>query len=224
MSRIKNLVLNFEDEGFSLRVDDLEIPDQGVTAFWGPSGSGKTTFFKTLIGLYQPENWSWKYKNIDLSKLSISDRHLGVVFQNHELFPHLTAEENILIVIRARYAKHDYDQAIKQCEFYKQRLKLEACWKTTAEKISGGEKQRVSLMRALLSQPRILLLDEPFSALDPESRHEARSLLKAVLQDVEVPVYLITHDRDDVTELAQTVIELKQGRIQKVGLTKNAIF
>lgn len=214
MSLIKNLNLHFESDLFDLKIDELEIPDQGVTAFWGPSGSGKTTLFKTLIGLYQPKDWSWIYKDISLHTMSLSDRRLGVVFQNYELFPHLTAEENIHLVIQARYCKEDWPKAFQQCEFFKTRLQLESCWKTKTEKISGGEKQRVSLLRALLSQPRLLLLDEPFSALDPHLRKEARTLLKSVLEEVNLPVYLITHDEADVEALAHMRIELERGRIR----------
>lgn len=214
MSVIKNLNLHFKSDSFDLKIDELEIPDQGVTAFWGPSGSGKTTLFKTLIGLYQPEGWSWNFKDIPLHTFSLADRRLGVVFQNYELFPHLTAEENVKLVIQSRYSKHEVSKANEQCESFKARLNLNACWKTKAEKLSGGEKQRVSLLRALFSQPRMLLLDEPFSALDPHLRKEARGLLKSVLAEFNFPVYLITHDEADVEALAQHRIELENGRIK----------
>lgn len=217
MSLIKNLNLRFESDQFDLKIDELEIPDSGVTAFWGPSGSGKTTLFKTLIGLYQPENWSWVYKDIALHALPLSERRLGVVFQNYELFPHLTAAENIQLVIQARHKKEDLPKVTQQRESFKSRLHLDSCWNTKAEKISGGEKQRVSLLRALLSRPRLLLLDEPFSALDPHLRQEARLLLKSVLEEFDLPVYLITHDEADVEALANTRIDLAKGRIRSVN-------
>lgn len=217
MSLIKNLNLRFESDHFDLIIDELEIPDRGVTAFWGASGSGKTTLFKTLIGLYQPKDWSWIYKDIALHALSLSERRLGVVFQNYELFPHLTAAENIQLVIQARANKENLSKVMQQCELFKMRLHLESCWNTKAEKISGGEKQRVSLLRALLSQPRLLLLDEPFSALDPHLRKEARLLVKSVLEECNLPVYLITHDEADVEALAQTRIELEKGRIRSLS-------
>ncbi len=219
MSLIKNLNLNFKADGFRLQIEHLEIPDVGVTAFWGPSGSGKTTLFKTLIGLYEPENWSWTYKDISLHLLSLEKRQLGVVFQNYELFPHLTAEQNVKLVIHARYPKSEIADALLKCEKFRIQLKLQSCWETRAEKMSGGEKQRVALLRAVLSKPRILLLDEPFSALDPDVRGEARNLLGSVLADVAIPVYLITHDRSDVDALAQNRILLKHGRVEDVNFT-----
>lgn len=216
MSLIKNLNLQFKSDQFELKIDELQIPDQGVTAFWGPSGAGKTTLFKTLIGLYQPVDWSWDFKGEPLHRLSVSDRRLGVVFQNYELFPHLTAEENIKIVMQARYSKDELSKVYQLCEEYRQRMQLISCWNARAEKLSGGEKQRVALLRALLSQPRLLLLDEPFSALDPHLRAEARLLVKSVLHELSIPVYLITHDQADVDVLASTQIELDKGLIKSV--------
>jgi ABC-type Fe3+/spermidine/putrescine transport system ATPase subunit len=213
MSLIKNLNLHFKSDSFDLKIDELEIADQGVTAFWGHSGSGKTTLFKTLIGLYEPEKWSWTFKGEALHELPISERRLGVVFQNYELFPHLTAEENIKIVIHARHSPEQVERILQQCESFKERLHLQSCWSTRADKISGGEKQRVALLRALLSRPRLLLLDEPFSALDPHLRKEARQLLKSVLEEFDTPVYLITHDQEDVVALAHTQIQLNKGRV-----------
>ncbi len=221
MALIKNL--NFNLDNFNLRIDDLEIADQGVTAIWGPSGSGKSTFFKILIGIYQPVAWSWTMKDESLHEMNLQDRRLGVVFQNYELFPHLSAEENIKIVISARHEKHQISKILSQCEAYKEKLQLHSCWHTLAEKLSGGEKQRVSLLRALLCRPRLLLLDEPFSALDPHLRQESRILVKSILQELEVPVYLITHDLDDVIKLAHTQIELKQGRVVGVNKLNNKI-
>ncbi len=214
MSVIKNL--KFSLDQFNLQIDQLEIPDQGVTAFWGESGSGKTTLFKILIGLYQPVDWSWNFKNESLEKRSLSERQLGVVFQNYELFPHMTAEENILIVLHARNSTENLKSKIAECEQYKIRLQLEKCWNTQASKLSGGEKQRVALLRAIISQPKLLLLDEPFSALDPHLRQEAREIVKQILLEQAVPVYMITHDLEDVRFLAQTQVVLNQGRVLSV--------
>ena len=212
MSCIKNLSLKLDQ--FELRVADLTISDSGVTAFWGKSGSGKSTLFKTLIGLYQPKNWVWNFKGEDLHKLSVSERRLGVVFQNYELFPHLTAEENILIVIKSRYAVESRAEALASLELYKNKLNLKTCWQTQAQKLSGGEKQRVSLLRALMSRPRLLLLDEPFSALDPALRQEARLMVRDLLRSLSIPVYMITHDIEDIQVLAESVIQIVHGEVK----------
>lgn len=210
MALIKNINLKFDS--FHLRLDQLQIPDQGVTAIQGPSGSGKTTFFNTLIGMHNPKNWSWVMHGEDLAELNIADRRLGVVFQNFELFPHMTAEENIKIVFEAR-SKNPFAESVSG---YIEKLALGSCWKTKAADLSGGEKQRVALLRALISQPRLLLLDEPFSALDPLLKIQARELVKTILLDLKIPVYLITHDEADVQFLAQHKVTLLNGRFSDV--------
>jgi ABC-type Fe3+/spermidine/putrescine transport system ATPase subunit len=208
MSSIKNINLKLGE--FHLQVDQLFLEEHGVTAFLGASGSGKTTFFNTLIGINNPASWAWEFKNENLAEMSLSERRLGVVFQNYELFPHMSAKENIEIVFDARNTKNkSFDQAVSQ---YIKTLNLEKCWQTKAANLSGGEKQRVALLRALVSEPRILLLDEPFSALDPAARNEARLLVKAVVRDLSIPVYLITHDPDDVKVLAQHQVYIRDGR------------
>ncbi|MBC7464374.1 MAG: ABC transporter ATP-binding protein [Bdellovibrio sp.] len=212
MSIIKNINLKFG--AFVFEIDQLILADRGVTAFLGPSGSGKTTFFNTLVGLHSPKNWSWQFKDEDLAKLSLSERRLGVVFQSYELFPHMTAEENVRIVFDVKNnkasARVDFKTFIQP---YLAKLKLEQCWSTKASDLSGGEKQRIALLRALISQPRLLLLDEPFSALDSLARLEARAMVKSIIADLDIPVYLITHDEADVKVLADHVVYMKEGRI-----------
>lgn len=209
MSIIKNI--NLKLGRFALNVDQLELPDQGVTAFLGPSGSGKSSFFNTLVGLHTPPNWSWDFQGEDLAKLDLSQRRLGVLFQSYDLFPHMTAKENIKIIFEARQnANQDFNEFIKP---YLTKLKLEKCWSTKASDLSGGEKQRVALLRALISNPRVLLLDEPFSALDAEARVEARQLVKSVISNLAIPIYLITHDKADVQALAQQVVYIEDGRL-----------
>ncbi len=201
-------------DGFELNIDELLIPERGVTAILGSSGSGKTTFLKTLIGLYQPPAWSWTFKGELLSELDISSRRLGVVFQSFDLFPHLSAEENVSLVLKARNPeKISRAEAQNKMQKYFTQLNLEACRNTLAQNLSGGEKQRIALLRALVSNPRILLLDEPFSALDTDLRSEARLLVKELLSELDIPVYLITHDKEDVNSLAENVIRLHEGKL-----------
>jgi len=208
MSVIKNI--NLKLGTFHLVVDELNLSDQGVTAFLGPSGSGKSSFFNTLIGLHEPKAWSWIFKNEDLALLSVGDRKLGVVFQNYELFPHMTAKENVRIVFETRKnSDENFETSIKD---YLTKLKLEKCWNTKASLLSGGEKQRVALLRALVSRPRLLLLDEPFSALDASARGEAREIVKTLVRNLDIPVYLITHDEADVKALADRVVYIQDGR------------
>lgn len=210
MAVISNLSIAFSN--FKLQVDHLELPDRGVTAIIGPSGSGKSTFFNVLIGVLNPPDWSWKKEGLDLAQLSIEKRRLGVVFQNYELFPHMTAHENLEIAYSARGRKNfrlDVDPLIEK-------LGLSKCMETKAALLSGGEQQRIALLRALISEPEVLLLDEPFAALDPDLRDSARDAVREVLQHVQIPVYLITHDETDVKKLAQYVVSLANGSFSAV--------
>ncbi len=210
MSVIKNLHLQIQD--FSLSIDELSLSDHEVTAVIGPSGSGKSTFFKALIGLEKPQsNWSWKFKEILLSDLDISERRLGVVFQNYELFPHLTAQQNIEMVMKAR--NNFGSEAQEKKEYFKNKLNLTKCWTTSAHRLSGGEQQRVALLRAMLSLPRLILLDEPFSALDEKNKNEAYDLLQSVISEIEAPALLITHDMKEAQLFAKKMIYFDQGRV-----------
>jgi len=212
MSHIKNL--NLKLTSFELIVDDLQLPDSGLTAFMGPSGSGKSSFLQTLIGLHQPAGWSWRFKGELLSDLPISKRRLGVVFQSYDLFPHLSAEENVRIVRSSEAEKSPESEQRLQQQI--RILQLERCWQTRASELSGGEKQRVALLRALAFEPRLLLLDEPFAALDQNLREEARQMVTELIQRCQVPVYLVTHDRQDVVSLgAQAVYSVQNGRISR---------
>lgn len=214
MSLIKNLHYKFD--GFELSTDSLEIPDEGITVLRGPSGSGKSTFLNILIGLEKPKSWSWTFQGVELSVLSIEDRRLGVVFQSYDLFPHMTAEENVTLVLKARNPKDQWKQLSVRLEALVSELGVAKCWRTRAQHLSGGEKQRVALLRAVISNPRLLLLDEPFSALDTESRAEARQVLKAFIERVRIPALVVTHDEEDVRVLARAVFHIQHGVFSQV--------
>jgi len=197
MSVVEGLILEFDD--FKVEIPRWEILDSGVTALSGPSGSGKTTVFRTLIGLIPCPTFKWKFGNEDLAQLDIPERRLGVVFQSLELFPHMTGRENIFFAARARKiandeAKSDFKNLIHE-------LRLESCVDRSVQLLSGGERQRVALARALIGQPRVLLLDEPFSSLDIQMREDARQLIKTVIKKRNIPTILITHDTRDLEVL-----------------------
>ena len=209
MSWVENL--DIELGNFSLHIPSLEIPDQGITALIGPSGSGKTTLFRALIGLESCSTLKWNFKGQDLAALPISERNLGVVFQTLELFPHMSAQENILFAARAR--NMDETEAADRLKGLAQDLRMEGYLDRLAVVLSGGEAQRVALARAVIAKPRFLFLDEPFSSLDSDLRSEARSLVKKVIERYQIPTLLITHDEQDIRALATQVVRLKAGRL-----------
>ncbi len=211
MAYIKNL--NYKFDNFILDIPSLEIKENEVTVLMGPSGAGKTTLFNLITGFVPYQDWQFEIAGIDLAKKEISERELGVVFQSFELFPHLTAKENIELVMQSR--KNTSSQAFAELEKYKNILKLENCWNTKAQVLSGGEKQRVALLRAVMAKPRMLLLDEPFSALDEATKEEARKLVKSVLQDIKVTTLMISHDSKDAQYFGSNLILIDNGQIKK---------
>lgn len=211
MWKIKNLFYQIDD--FRLQIQDLQsAASKRVTCIIGPSGAGKTTLFRILTGQIYVERWGWEVDGQDMNTLSLSEKRLGVVLQDFDLFPHLTVEENILIILRARLKMNS--ELLIEIEKFKGVLKLNSCWTTKAENISGGERQRVSLLRALVSQSRILLLDEPFSSLDENHRKEARQFVLDALKMTNIPVILITHDREDCLYFDAHVVEIENGQIK----------
>ena len=209
MSSVKNLFRDYGD--FKIDIPDWEIPDQGVTALIGPSGSGKTSVFRLLIGLEKAQSLKWMFDGEDLAKLPPARRRLGVVFQSYELFPHMTAAENILFAAKARgLSESETERRLRRLTG---QLRMDSFLDRTASVLSGGEKQRTALARALIGKPRMLLLDEPFSALDEELRAESRTLVKELIHEEKVPALLVTHDRQDVAALADRSQGILAGKL-----------
>lgn len=211
MSLIEQLKKQYDD--FLIDIPRWEILDEGVTALWGPSGAGKSSVIRLLLGLEKCPEFRWNFKGVDLAKLSPAQRNLGVVFQSYELFPHMSAKENILFAAEAR--KLSFAEAESRLHQFVQKLSLQSCLERQAQLLSGGEKQRVALARALMSKPRLLILDEPFSALDAGLRQEARLLLKEILSAEKIPALLVTHDPEDLKTLASQVNEIENGKLKK---------
>lgn len=209
MSLVENLIVKMED--FSLEIPKWEILDEGVTALLGPSGSGKSTVFRVLLGLQSCRSLRWVVQGVDLANLAVPERRLGVVFQSYDLFPHLTARENIEFAARARLIPND--EADKLLQELVTELRMENFIDRRINLCSGGEKQRVALARAIIGKPRVLLLDEPFSALDEELREEARILVKTLIGRYKIPTLLVTHDRRDVKVLANKISEIRNGHL-----------
>lgn len=210
MSLVESLSKNYGD--FKIDIPSWEILDEGVTVLWGASGSGKTSVFRLLIGLETADpGFKWIFKGQDLAKLKVPERRLGVVFQTLDLFPHMSAKENILFAAKAREISEA--QARENLQELSEVMQMKSFLDRPVKLLSGGEKQRVAIARALSGDPRILLLDEPFSALDQELRQESRALIKRVIERKKIPTLLVTHDSLDVEFLANKVSTIKQGHL-----------
>jgi molybdate transport system ATP-binding protein len=195
--------LNYQSGNFKLKLDYISVSFDSVLVFSGPSGSGKTTLLRVLSGIeFGGPDFKWKLDGTELSSLAIKDRRIGFVFQDYALFPHMTCRENI--AYPHGVSSSNVDDLINQ-------LNLKKCQSTKASLLSGGEKQRTALARALAYRPRILFLDEPFSALDSDNKQQARDELYHVIEKYNIPAILVTHDPDDYKSRHVTLVGFKDG-------------
>lgn len=209
MSLIKNIYL--KKKSFVLDIPEVQLSEKGITLLSGPSGSGKSLFMQVLMGLELPKNkWSWIFEGQNLANMKPPDRRLGVVFQNLELFPHLTARDNILFHAKARKIQSDVYN--KKLQTFLEIAKIQHRLDHKISELSGGERQRVAILRALIGEPRILLLDEPFSSLDEALKKDLRIFLKELIENENIPCLLVSHDLRD-REIASKVLYIENGKI-----------
>tara|TARA_B110000858_G_C17810161_1_gene480737 strand:- start:3945 stop:5027 length:1083 start_codon:yes stop_codon:yes gene_type:complete len=196
---------------------NFSVPGRGVTAVYGPSGCGKTTLLRAIAGLEPDTKGSLAVNDQQWLGAqgcrAIEQRRVGVVFQNPSLFPHLTVQEN-LYYGRKRLNKVSEPIEIKQLI---SSLEIENLLLRYPEGLSGGEKQRVALGRALLAEPKLLLMDEPLSALDQLSREKLMLLLEKFLQEIDIPILYVTHSSEEVARLADNLVLLGAGRVLDHG-------
>jgi len=208
LSIIKNLRKKYGR--FTINIPELTLPDQGITGLVGPSGAGKTSFLRILSGLDSCSSLQWIFNGQDLAKIPIRERKIGFLFQSLELFPHMTSYENIQFAgeVSTKFWKKDFDFLIEA-------LDLSHVIHQKSYKLSRGEAQRVALSRALITHPRILFLDEPFSSLDDEYRNKSSSLVKQMFEHYKIPALLVSHHSEDIQNLSQEIIKIQNGKIQK---------
>lgn len=195
----------------------------GSTVFFGPSGSGKTLTLNCLAGLVRPDSGSIEFngecffnsqKHINVPARK---RHLGYMFQDYALFPHLTVLQNVAYARSGLFARRLSHKERAEAEAWLEKLGLTGLGGLMPVELSGGQKQRVALARALNSSPQLLLLDEPFSALDPLLREDLRKEIKAYLEEFAIPSIIITHDPDDVEAFCGRLILYESGRAEIVA-------
>ncbi len=209
--------------GGFVALDDvsLEIPGGELVALLGPSGSGKTTLLRILAGLEAPDAGAVQDDGADLVGQTARARNVGLVFQHYALFRHLTVYENIAFALRVRKRpKRELDARVRELV---RLIQLEGLERRMPAQLSGGQRQRVALARALAAAPRLLLLDEPFGALDAQVRTELRRWLRRLHDELHVTTVFVTHDQEEAFEVADRVVIMNHGRIEQVG-TPGAIF
>ncbi|CAK0753282.1 hypothetical protein CVIRNUC_002209 [Coccomyxa viridis] len=192
----------------------LDIPAGKMTALLGPSGSGKTTLLRLIAGLEEPSDGSIFFDDEDATWVPTQEREIGFVFQSYALFKHMTCAQNIAFGPSVRKMKIDVNSRVRELLDL---IELPHVGSRRPAQLSGGQRQRVALARALASQPRLLLLDEPFGALDPTIRASVRQGLKAIIDKVGVTSILVTHDQEEAFELADQVIIFNRGQVVQMG-------
>lgn len=197
----------------------LSIPSGALVALLGPSGSGKTTLLRVLGGLEFPTSGRVLFGGQDATGLSVQERRAGFVFQSYALFKHMTVFENIAYGLRARPRKERPAEAEigRRVNKLLDLIQLPDIGTRYPNQLSGGQRQRVALARALAIEPRMLLLDEPFGALDAKVRKELRHGLREIHDRTGLTTVFVTHDQEEAMELADLVVVMSMGRIEQVG-------
>ncbi len=205
----------------ALKNVDLEVKTGELVALLGPSGSGKTTLLRIIAGLEFADagQGSIQFHGTDVTNRSAYERKAGFVFQNYALFNHMTVAENIAFGLRVmpRAIRPDREEIDKAVAELLRRIALEGYGDRYPSQLSGGQKQRVALARALAVGPQVLLLDEPFGALDAKVRKTLRKWLRQFHNETKVTTLFVTHDQDEAFELADRVVVLHEGDIQQIG-------
>jgi len=198
---------------------NLEIPSGELVALLGPSGSGKTTLLRIIAGLEFPDSGTVRFDGNDIGARSARDRRVGFVFQHYALFRHMTVFENIAfgLRVRPRASRPSRAQIRAKVQELLKLIQLENLADRYPSQLSGGQRQRVALARALAVEPSVLLLDEPFGALDAKVRLELRRWLRQLHDEIHITSVFVTHDQEEALEVADRVVVMNEGRIEQVG-------
>jgi sulfate transport system ATP-binding protein len=217
---IRNITKSFSS--FTALHDiSLTVPDGQLVALLGPSGCGKTTLLRIIAGLEQPDagSGSIHFHDQDVAQRSVGDRQVGFVFQHYALFRHMTVFDNVAFGLQVKPRRERRTKAeIRERVMELLRLiQLESQADRFPSQLSGGQRQRVALARALATEPKVLLLDEPFGALDAKVRMELRRWLRRLHDEIHVTSVFVTHDQEEALEVADQVVVMDRGRIEQVG-------
>src|SRR3954471_16187068 len=193
----------------------LEIPDGSLTAVLGPSGSGKSTLLRIVAGLERPDSGEVLLAGEDATRLTPQRRNVGFVFQHYAAFKHMTVRDNVAFALTIR--KRPKQEIRERVDELLDLVQLSGFADRYPSKLSGGQRQRMALARALAAKPRVLLLDEPFGALDARVRAELRDWLRRLHDEVHVTTVFVTHDQEEALEISDQVVVMSQGKVEQSG-------
>jgi len=215
---IRNVSKQFGDFQ-ALRDVSLDIKSGELIALLGPSGCGKTTLLRIIAGLETADVGSIHFSGEDTTDVHVRDRNVGFVFQHYALFRHMTVFENVAFGLRVKPRKERPSEAVIREKVMKLLKLVQLDWIADRypTQLSGGQRQRIALARALAVEPKVLLLDEPFGALDAKVRKELRRWLRQLHDELHVTSIFVTHDQEEALEVADRVVVINQGKIEQEG-------
>jgi len=215
---VKNINKRFGDF-VALDNVSLDFPQGELTALLGPSGCGKTTLLRCIAGLEHPDSGQVLLDGSDASDRHVRERQVGFVFQHYALFKHMTVFENVAFGLRVKPRKErpSEEQIRRKVKELLELVQLDWLADRYPPQLSGGQRQRIALARALAVEPRVLLLDEPFGALDAKVRKELRRWLRRLHDELHVTSIFVTHDQEEALEVADRVVLMNKGRVEQLG-------
>jgi sulfate transport system ATP-binding protein len=193
----------------------IEVPSGSLTALLGPSGSGKSTLLRVIAGLERPESGTVELEGVDVSGQAAQKRGVGFVFQHYAAFKHMTVRENVAFGLKVR--KRPRAEVNKRVDELLELVQIAGWADNYPAQLSGGQRQRMALARALAVEPRVLLLDEPFGALDARVRKDLRAWLRRLHDEMHVTTVFVTHDQEEAMDIADQIVLMNRGRIEQVG-------
>src|SRR6266702_7905905 len=203
----------------ALRDVTLTVPSGELVALLGPSGSGKTTLLRIIAGLEIPDSGEILFNGVETTERHVRERQVGFVFQHYALFRHMTVFDNIAfgLTVKPRKSRPGKAEIRDRVNELLRLIQLEQLADRYPAQLSGGQRQRVALARALAVEPQVLLLDEPFGALDAKVRMELRRWLRRLHDEIHVTSVFVTHDQEEALEVSDRVVVMNEGRIEQVG-------
>ena len=214
---IKNIYKTYPNGYEALKGVTFEAKQGEIIALLGLSGSGKTTLLRIISGLEFANRGDIFIDEVCINDMPVQDRHFGVVFQDYALFPHLSVSENIAFGLRVQKNRLTASQIEQKVKELLEIIHIPQLANRGIHQLSGGQKQRVAMARALAIQPRLLLLDEPFSALDVQIRKQLRNSTKALQKQFNITSILVTHDQNEAFDMADKIAVMNNGIIEQIG-------
>ncbi|MFM1541170.1 ABC transporter ATP-binding protein, partial [Helcococcus ovis] len=215
MIEIKNLQKVFDNKFEALKSINLQIEEGDLVCLLGPSGCGKTTILNLIAGLLDPTNGDIKFDGKSVVDLHPKDRGIGLVFQNYALYPHMTVLENIMFPLTVGKNKIAKSEAIKIARKYMKITSIEELEEKKPGQMSGGQQQRVAITRALVQNPKVLLLDEPLSNLDARLRLKIREEIRLLVKELGITTIFVTHDQEEALSISDKIVIMDKGVVQQ---------